>query len=144
MFSLAAKQISRQASLQPRLVLPAGRTVSLEEGRHLAGLANGDECGPGEVGLTGRLGRAEAVSAAALGGVVAKRVLQLRQKQIKGANGRAAMAHAARGERAHSVLSASRGAASAIAGRMWHRGDSAGARARQRRRARAGGKRGRG
>lgn len=147
MAGLAAKQVGRQASLQPLLALPAGRGVTAAEGLRLAGLGNGGAGRPvcvDGVGLSRRLGRVEAVSAAALGEGVARRVLQLRQRQSKGANGGAAAAHAARRERVPGAPRAVGGAASAVAGRVWRREGSAGARARQHRRARAGGRRGRG
>ncbi|EPY35593.1 hypothetical protein STCU_01081 [Strigomonas culicis] len=89
---LAAKQIHRQATLQPRLCLPAGRTVSLEEGRKLAKLVQ-DEEERFTSGATQLLDD-NASSPVQLEETVSKKIILMRQRQNKEANVRAAVAHA--------------------------------------------------
>ncbi|KPA74059.1 hypothetical protein ABB37_09363 [Leptomonas pyrrhocoris] len=94
MSRIAAKQVHRQEALQPRLALPAGRTVSLEEGRRLAKLVN-DEEDRLQSEATQLLERKES-NAVVLEESVSKRILLLRQKQNKKANVKAAVAYANR------------------------------------------------
>ncbi|KPI88880.1 hypothetical protein ABL78_1997 [Leptomonas seymouri] len=94
MSSIAAKQVHRQEQLQPRLALPAGRTVSLEEGRRLAKLVH-DEEDRLQSEATQLLDRKEP-NAVVLEESVSKRILLFRQKQNKKANVKAAVAYANR------------------------------------------------
>lgn len=94
MSSIAAKQVHRQELLQPRLALPAGRTVSLEEGRRLAKLVH-DEEDRLQSEATHLLQQRES-NAVVLEESVSKRILLLRQKQNKKANVKAAVAYANR------------------------------------------------
>jgi hypothetical protein len=94
MSSIAAKQVHRQELLQPRLALPAGRTVSLEEGRRLAKLVH-DEEDRLQSAATQLLERKESNSVV-LEESVSRRILLLRQKQNKKANVKAAVAYANR------------------------------------------------
>ncbi|KAK7197705.1 hypothetical protein NESM_000722500 [Novymonas esmeraldas] len=94
MSSVAAKQVHRQQQLQPRLALPAGRTVSLEEGRRLAKLVH-DEEDRLQSEATQLLERTEATPVV-LEESVSKRILLLRQRQNAKANVKAAVAYANR------------------------------------------------
>ncbi|CAJ1013573.1 hypothetical protein, conserved [Leishmania lindenbergi] len=101
MFSIAAKQVHRQQLLQPRLALPAGRTVSFEEGRRLAMLVH-DEENRLQSEVTHLLEVKEA-SPVVLAESVSKRILLLRQKQNGTANVKAAVAYANRLHRKSAV-----------------------------------------
>lgn len=92
---VVAKQINRQCTLQPRLGLPAGRIVSLEEGRRLAKLVN-DEEERVTSGASMLLDNGAAETPVVLEESVSKRILLLRQKQNKEANIKAAVAYARR------------------------------------------------
>lgn len=95
LLGLAAKQVSRQATLQPRLVLPAGRTVSIEEGRRLAKLVNDEEERLASA-ATQLLNDGSAESPVFLEEGVSKRILLHRQRQNHKANVAAAVAYARR------------------------------------------------
>ncbi|KAG5502038.1 hypothetical protein JKF63_04315 [Porcisia hertigi] len=101
MSSIAAKQVHRQQLLLPRLALPAGRIVSLEEGRRLAKLVQNEEDRLHSE-ATHLLGQAES-SPVLLEESVSKRILLLRQKQNKKANVKAAVAYANRMHRKSAV-----------------------------------------
>lgn len=100
--SIAARQIHRQMMLQPRLALPAGRTVSFAEGRRLAKLvAEEEEKVEAVTSAAAHPSHPEALhssksAAVSLEENVSKRILLLRQKQNKEANVRAAVAYANR------------------------------------------------
>ncbi|KAL7697497.1 hypothetical protein N2W54_006013 [Lotmaria passim] len=94
MSSIAAKQVHRQELLQPRLALPAGRTVSLEEGRRLAKMVHDEEDRLQSEAT--QLLEQKASNAVVLEESVSKRILLLRQKQNKKANVKAAVAYANR------------------------------------------------
>ncbi|GET89624.1 hypothetical protein, conserved [Leishmania tarentolae] len=94
MSSIAAKQLHRQQLLQPRLALPAGRTVSLEEGRRLAKLVHEEEDRLQSEAT--HLLEVKEASPVVLEENVSKRILLLRQKQNSKANVRAAVAYANR------------------------------------------------
>ncbi|KAG8341911.1 hypothetical protein TRVL_07260 [Trypanosoma vivax] len=91
--SLVKKQMLRQATLQPGLKLPAGRVVSMEEGRRLARLVNDEEA---RVASACEKAVAEQQSAVpvVLEETVSKRILLIRQRANKEANIKAAVAHA--------------------------------------------------
>lgn len=101
MSAIAAKQVHRQQLLQPRLALPAGRTVSLAEGRRLAQLVHEEE-NRLQSEATNLLERTEATPVA-LEESVSKRILLLRQKQNTKANVKAAVAYANRLHRKSAV-----------------------------------------
>ncbi|RNF01445.1 uncharacterized protein Tco025E_08580 [Trypanosoma conorhini] len=93
--STVAKQLLRQSTLQPRLKLPAGRIVSLEEGRRLARLVHEEE----EHTAAANVGAVENRSLSTpvvLEEQVSKRILLLRRKSNKAANVKAAVAYAQR------------------------------------------------
>ncbi|KAH9577677.1 hypothetical protein LSM04_005897 [Trypanosoma melophagium] len=95
MQGVVAMQLLRQSTLQPRLKLPAGRIVSLEEGRRLARLIN-EEAKHNDTALTGALENKSVNSPVVLEEQVSKRILLLRQKNNKAANVKAAVAYAQR------------------------------------------------
>lgn len=108
MLELAAKQISRQAALQPRLALPAGRTVTIEEGRRLAKLVNDEEERLASA-ATQLLDNGAADSPVVLEEAVSKRILLLRQKQNHEANVKAAVAYAKRRQQTRRAVTPAEG-----------------------------------
>ncbi|ESL08769.1 hypothetical protein TRSC58_03523 [Trypanosoma rangeli SC58] len=93
--SIVAKQLLRQSTLQPRLKLPAGRIVSLEEGRRLARLVHEEEEHAAAAGVAAAENRSRS-SPVVLEEQVSKRILLLRRRNNSGANIKAAVAYAQR------------------------------------------------
>ncbi|RNE97909.1 hypothetical protein TraAM80_09076 [Trypanosoma rangeli] len=93
--SIVAKQLLRQSTLQPRLKLPAGRIVSLEEGRRLARLVHEEEEHTAATSLAAAENRSLS-SPVVLEEQVSKRILLLRRKNNSAANIKAAVAYAQR------------------------------------------------
>ncbi|KAG5476846.1 hypothetical protein CUR178_04032 [Leishmania enriettii] len=135
MSSIAAKQVQRQQLLQPRLALPAGRTVSLEEGRRLAKLVHEEEDRL-QSEATHLLERKEA-STVVLEESVSKRILLLRQKQNSKANLKAAVAYANRLHRKHAVQAADATKMREVASRVLRPSSSVGSANLKQRRKRA-------
>lgn len=94
------QQIHRQATLQPRMALPAGRTVSLEEGYRLAKLYQEEEARVDQEELT--FSKNGSNSAVNLEEDVSRKIVLLRQQQNKEANIQAAVAYAHRQKNRHS------------------------------------------
>lgn len=101
--SVLQKQIHRQATLQPRMALPAGRTVSLEEGYRLAKLYREEE---ERVNKEEFQASSVTPSAVALEESVSRKIVLIRQKQNKEANVKAAVAYAHRQEQKNRVVNA--------------------------------------
>lgn len=121
LLSIVAKQITRQATLQPRLALPAGRTVSVEEGRRLAKLVN-DEEERISSNATQLLDAGGAESPVVLEEGVSKRILLLRQRQNHDANVKAAVAHAKRRQQTRKAITPAEGErVQAMARQVLHR-----------------------
>ncbi|EAN89139.1 hypothetical protein C3747_97g257 [Trypanosoma cruzi] len=93
--SIVTKQLLRQSTLQPRLKLPAGRVVSLEEGRRLARLVH-EETEQTDAANLAAVENRSLNSPVVLEEEVSKRILLLRQRSNKAANIKAAVAYAQR------------------------------------------------
>lgn len=95
-------QVHRQATLQPRMALPAGRLVSFEEGYRLAKLYHAEE---------NRIDEAEETfsktthSSVNLEEGMSKKIVLLRQKQNKKANVQAAISYGHRQKQRNRVVS---------------------------------------
>ncbi|CAD2221354.1 hypothetical protein AGDE_00424 [Angomonas deanei] len=135
---LAAKQIQRQATLQPRLSLPAGRTISLEEGRRLAKLVN-DEEERIQTGATQLLDEALG-SSVQLESDVSKRIILLRQKQNHAANITAALKFAKKQRKNSSIPAGDAEKLKTIAGKVLRKESGSGTETLKARRIRASGK----
>lgn len=99
--SMLQHQMHRQATLQPRMAIPAGRTVSLEEGYRLAKLYQEEEARVDEEELS----HSKTVNGTvALEESVSKKIVLLRQKQNKEANLQAAVAYAHRQKKQNRVI----------------------------------------
>lgn len=95
---LLEHQIHRQATLQPRMALPAGRTVSLEEGQRLAKLYLEEEQ---RVAAKEKSHAKKGDGVVVLEENVSKKIVLLRRQQNKEANVAAAVAYAHRQKQQH-------------------------------------------
>lgn len=86
-------QIHRQATLQPRMALPAGRTVSLEEGYRLAKLFHEEEA---RVEQEEKNFSKQGDNPVCLDEEVSRKIVLLRQQHHKEANIKANIAYARR------------------------------------------------
>lgn len=123
--AIALKQLHRQAMLQPRLALPAGRTVSLEEGRRLAKLFNEEE--ERVTTQTAQMLEEVAESPVVLEESVSKRILIHRQRQNKEANVKAAVAYARRRQAENRVTAGDAEKMKNIASHLMGKGKGSGA-----------------
>lgn len=90
--SIVCHQIHRQATLQPRMALPAGRTVSLEEGYRLAKLFHEEEARVEQEEVFTKQGD----NPVCLDEEVSRKIVLLRQQHHKEANIKANIAYARR------------------------------------------------
>ncbi|CCD15404.1 unnamed protein product [Trypanosoma congolense IL3000] len=91
---VVSKQLLRQAVLQPRLKLPAGRIISVEEGWRLARLVHEEEERTAAAASGAAADGVVEPSAVVLEDAVAKRILLLRQRGKTERNVRATVGHA--------------------------------------------------